>query len=119
MWEHVGTLVTLAAFALNAGVTIAGVAWRLSRIETNLMVAIADERKEIDAEFDRARKEAGEMGHALREKIREVELFARDTFMRRDSFYKVQEEIKAEMKALGDKLEARLERMEDKLDSKT
>lgn len=119
MWEHFGTAAIVAGFILNLLATVAVVTWRLSHIETSLVAAIGRERKEIDGQFEMLRKETGEMGHALREKIREVELFSRDTFMRRDSFYTVQTEIKAEMKTLGDKLEARLERMEEKIDSKT
>jgi hypothetical protein len=51
--------------------------------------------------------------------VHEVELWTANTFLHRDSVYKAQEDLKAEMKALGDKIDARLERMEEKIDRRS
>lgn len=119
MWENIGTVIVGAAFVLNLLGTVVGVTWKLSRVETSIKDALKVERREIDEAIDRVRQEAGEMGHALREKIREVELHGRDTFMRRDSFYESQKAQSADIKTLIDQVQARLERMEAKIDSKT
>ena len=59
----------------------------------------------------------GELGHALREKINQVELFVRDEFVRKETFNLVTDRISLEVKGLGDRLESRQLRMETKFDS--
>lgn len=113
------TWIELASFVLllilNSGAGI----WKLSRVEIALHDAIAEGRKETDDRIDRQGRDVGETIAAIREKVREVELFIRDTYMRRDSFYQVQTSMEASMKALGEQIDKRLERMEAKIDSKT
>lgn len=110
-------LVTLVAGLL--GLIIRGV-WNLSRKLGNVEKCLRDDinksRDEIEQQQDRHSREFGETVAAMREKIREVELFCRDTFVRRDSFYMVRDDLVTSMNSLGDKIEARLERMEKKID---
>jgi hypothetical protein len=96
----------------------AGGVWQLSRVEAALRKDITRSRDEIEAKQDQQVRHFAENLAALRQRLHEVELWTANTFLRRDSFYKAQEELKAEMKALGDKIEARLERMEEKIDRK-
>jgi hypothetical protein len=103
----------LALVAMSAG----GV-WQLSRVETALRKDITRARDEIEAKQDQELRHFAETAAAIRQKVHEVELWTANTFLRRDSFYKAQEDLKAEMKALGDKIDARLERMEEKIDRK-
>jgi hypothetical protein len=58
----------------------------------------------------------GEMGNALREKIREVELFIRDEFVRKETFNLVIDRTLQEIRQIGADLGARQNRMEQKLD---
>lgn len=59
-------------------------------------------REEIRDEADQARSQVGETVAAIRTKVNEVELFARDEFLRKGSF-----------NAVIDRLEKRLIRIED------
>lgn len=110
--------IAVAAFVVNILVLVIGGTWRLSRMEVALRDEISKSRAEVEERQDRLSRECGESVAAVREKVREVELFCRDTFVRRDGFYKVRDELAADIKTLGEKIEARLERMEAKIDSK-
>ena len=111
-WVEVGT------FTLNVVVLpIAGL-WKLTRVEVALRDAIAASREETDSRIERHKREVGETISAIREKVREVELFSRDTFMRRDSFTQVQTAIDNSIRVLGDDVKAWLQRLEKKIDDK-
>lgn len=112
------SFLAIAAFVVNLLVLVVGGTWRLSRMEVALREEISKSRAEVEERHDRISREFGETIAAIREKIREVELFCRDTFVRRDGFYKVRDELALDIKTLGEKIEARLERMESKIDSK-
>lgn len=112
------SFLAVAAFIVNILVLVVGGTWRLSRMEVALREEITKSKAEVEDRQDRFAREFGETVAAVREKIREVELFCRDTFVRRDGFYKVRDELAADIKTLGEKIEARLERMESKIDSK-
>jgi hypothetical protein len=79
-------------------------------VEAALRKDITRARDEIEAKQDQEVRHFAETAAAIRQKVHEVELWTANTFLRRDSFYKAQEDLKAEMKALGDKIDARLER---------
>jgi Sec-independent protein translocase protein TatA len=114
--EH---LTAIAAFTLNLVVLIVGGTWRLSRLDVSLRDAITEARDEIEARQDRLAREYGEAVSAIREKVNQVELYCRDTFVRRDSFYKVSGDITEDMKSLRNEIIDRLERMETKIDTKS
>lgn len=117
--EHVGPALTIAGFVLNLIVIAVGGTWKLSQLEVSLRASIEKSRKEIDDRLDAQSREFGETVSALRQKIHEVEMWSRDTFMRRDGFYKVKEDLTTEIKGIRDELKSDLRRMEDKLDQKT
>ncbi len=123
------TLIAIAGFLVQCLVLVATGTWKLSRVEASIRKAINLSRKEIDdkidqmrreidGELDRARREAGETGAALREKVAQVELFCRDTYVRRDSFYKVADEFRADVKSMRENIEAHLVRLEEKIDAR-
>lgn len=129
MWLHADFYILLAGFIITALGTVAGLTWKLSRVEFSLRETIQVARDEVELRQDEQVRNIGEtirgfqdhvrtVDQRLTDKIREVELFCRDTFVRRDGFYKVRDEMSADLKALGDKIETRLERMEVKIDSK-
>ncbi len=109
--------IAIAGFLLNVLVLAVGGTWKLSRVEASIRKAIAVHQREAYVEIDKVRRETGESMTAMREKIREVELYCRDTYVRRDSFFKVADEFTGGLKAMSDKIEARLERMEEKIDA--
>lgn len=116
--EHISTYLTIAGFALNLGVIVVGGIWKLSQLEGSLRKAIEDSRKEIDDRIDVQAREFGETVAALRQKIHEIELHAANNFVRRDGFYKVKEELSAELRSFHDEVKDDLRRLEEKVDSK-
>lgn len=119
MWEHAGLIFTGLGFVLNLVVIAVGGTWKFAQLEGSLRKAIEESRKEVDDRIDATSREFGETAQAVRQKVHEVELWARDTFMRRDGFYKVKEELSTEMKSVRDELRGDLRRMEAKIDQKT
>lgn len=111
--------IALAGLTLNILVAVVGLTWGVAAIKTAVRDEIASHREKIDIEIEKLRLNTGEIGAALRQKITEVELYSRDTFMRRDSFYESLKGYGADMRSQFDKIEQRLERMESKIDSKS
>lgn len=97
----------------------AGGVWKLSRVESALRKDITDSRDEIEEKQRQHSREFGETVAAIRQKVADVELYGANNYVRREGFYKVQEALTADIKAMGDKIELRLSRMETKIDSKT
>lgn len=110
--------IPVAAFVLTAIGTVAGVVWKLTRVELRLIEKITSARAEIDDHLERQAREFGEVASALRTKVHEVEVWARDTFVRRDGFYKVKEELTAELKSVAAQINQRIDRLVDSMNGK-
>lgn len=117
MWEHLPTIITIASFILTAGGMLVTVTWRLSVVVIELKEAIAKSRDEIEERQEIIVRQFGETAQAIRQKIHEVETWARDEFVKREDFYKIHTDLIGDLKRMGDKIEARLERMETKIDA--
>jgi len=118
MWEYLPTLASIASFVLTAVIMLVTVTWRVSQAVADLRKAIEASRDEIEAKQDSRYREFGETAAALRTKIHEVETWSRDTFVRKDSFEGGLSRIE---KMIGDRfggVEARMERMEGKIDAR-
>src|SRR5258708_6801308 len=82
--------IALGAFVLNAiGATI-GLTWGVGRIRDKVRDELRDDIEELktiiaEAELTMERR-AGEMGHSLREKVNQVELYMRDNYIRDKEF---------------------------------
>lgn len=111
VWIAIGSII------LNIVVAAVGLTWGIARLRDTIRDEIDEHRDQAEAKLDSLRSNVGEMGTALRTKISEVELFCRDTFMRRDSFYKTIELLSADLKTQFNKIDTRLDRMENKLDA--
>lgn len=109
---------TAALIITLVGMTAGGI-WKLSRVEAALRKDINDAKQEVEARQDVKSRETGETIAAIRQHVTNFQLEVADKYVRRDGFYKVRDELAADINRLGDKLEARLARMEEKLDSKT
>lgn len=90
---------------------------RLIDMEASLRKAISDSKLDIELRQDDMRREFGETVAAVRQKLHDVELYASSNYIRSDSFYLVKSELSAEIKALGEKLDSRIEKFEVKLDA--
>ncbi len=112
-----GLPVAVLALVLNIGLTTtAGDGTSPTRSPT---WRIVEAKNELELRQDTALRDSGEGLSALRQKMHEVEIWARDTFVRRDSFVAIIAEVKSGFNDLGAGLEKRLERMESKIYSKT
>jgi len=109
-------LIGALGFAVNIVVLSIAGTWALARTAASINRTIMKHRIETDGEFTMLRRETGEIAAALRQKVNEVELWARDNFVRRDSFLLATSRIETSVTTMGQQIEARLVRMEDKLD---
>ncbi|MGJ5000594.1 hypothetical protein ACQR10_04670 [Bradyrhizobium sp. HKCCYLRH2060] len=126
-------LITLIIMIAGGG---AGVVWRLTRVETNIRDKIAEETKVLKqdiatltvkmaaiekqavVDLDIARREIGEAVAAIRTKVHEIETWARDEFVRKNSFEAVIARVEKSLDQLGDRIDKRLERLAEKMDGK-
>lgn len=109
MWEHLGPIAAVAGFFLQFFVILGTVVWKLAQVRTDLLAAIDMSGKEIDERIDAQSRQFGETVAALRQKITDVELYVRDNFVRRDSFY-------TNIQELAKRIETRIDRLETKID---
>lgn len=100
MWENAGAYATIGVFILNIILALSA-----AKIHSMIRENIDLLRKDIDARVGN-----------LHAKIIEFEMWTRDTFVRRDSFFVVKDELNRNIEKMSDKVEIRLERMETKLD---
>lgn len=110
MWgPDVAVEIAAAAFVLQVILAIAGGMWALARLDRSIRDALAQHREEIDqkiAEMERrnilaqaaTERTFGEVASAIRQKITEVELYGRDTYLRRDSFYTAIKELSEQLR---------------------
>ena len=111
-------IIAVCSLAFNMIAAVVALTWGLGRVRDAVRDEIDENRDHTEASIDNLGRSFGESLTAIREKIREVELFGRDTYMRRDSFYKTMEMLSTDMKAQFTRLDTRLERMETKLDAR-
>jgi SMC interacting uncharacterized protein involved in chromosome segregation len=117
----------LAAFVVNIVVLAIGGTWALARQGRGIEQAIYRSRQETDGEIDKLRydlrtehddflRRFGDSLSAIRQKVNDVELWARDEFVRRDDFYRILDGINKSITALGDKIDARVDKLVSKID---
>jgi hypothetical protein len=109
-------MIALISLAFNVLVAAVGLTWGVGKIRDAVRDEIEDYEDKNDERIDTLRVNVGEMGAALRTKISEVELFTRDTFVRRDSFNKILDSFAAMLRSEVTRLDSRLNRMENKID---
>jgi flagellar motor protein MotB len=101
--------------------------WQASRIEKeqqlytdaqtdNLRRDLTKAERSGIAQLDTLRREAGEMGAALRTKMHEMETWNRDTFVRKESFELVIGRIEKSFEKMTDKLEEKFEKMVERIE---
>jgi ribosome-associated translation inhibitor RaiA len=119
MWDHVAAIVAVSALLFTAANVIIGVIVKLalSSMKLALGKAIGDARKETDERIESHARQAGELVAAVRQKIHDIETWARDTFVQRESFDKKTDDLRSSIDNSMEKIERRLERMEGKIDN--
>ena len=118
----VGIYIGIGTFAMAVVGYAIKLTWQVSRVEQEV-------RDDMDAQIDNVqrdiktmerdslaraetlRHETGEMGSAIRQKIHDVEMFTRDTFVRKDTFEAVMTRIEKSIDKLGDRLEEKIDKM--------
>lgn len=119
----VAVLVAGAALALNVVRELFGGGWnlssRLAAMETKLTREIKSSKDEVERRQDSQTRDFGETIAALKQHIVQIELYVRDTYVRRDSFLDVNRQTQETIRGAVEDLKSRLDRMEKKIDLKT
>lgn len=111
-------MVAIGSLCLNIGIAIVGATWGITKIKDAVRDAIDKHRQKYDDDLDSLGRSFGEGLAALRQKVHELETWARDEFVRKGSFESSTNRMERTIAAEFDKLEKRLDRMEAKIDSK-
>ncbi len=119
-WDHLAALVAAIALLSNVVATIVGLALRnaMLHVKDELTIKVSTIKSELEEQVDmherairelieRNTRDCGETVIAVRTKIHEVEVWSRDTFVRRD------DEVINALKGGIERIETRLERMEN------
>lgn len=84
-------------------------------LRSDIEVRTSDRDQQLNERDAAMRREIGETFHAQRTKIHEIETWSRDTFVRKDSFEIVIGRLEKTIEKLGDKLESKLDRLDQKI----
>ena len=94
-------------------------------IEARVVAGITAHALEDETEFGLVRRDIynsvhdfGETMSAVRQKLSDVELYAANTYVRRDGFYKAIEQVTESITDLRNEIRADLQRMEQKIDAR-
>jgi hypothetical protein len=139
MVENAGIFIALAVLLINTFGTVVAITRVIGKLEAAITEKIVAERKEIDRQYDdlrdamhrrveavqrecddrvlTAERSFGQTVLAIQTKVFQFEIWARDTFVQKQGFYRVRDDILSDFKALGAQITARLERMEGKVDA--
>lgn len=131
MASEYGLYLNIGTIAALLGAVASGV-WKISRIEKEIRKDSSEEDKELrehmeaqmenvlrdlrDLEhksadrFETVRREMGEVGASIRQKIHEIEVFSRDEFATKKSLEGTVDRINQSIERLGDRLENKIDR---------
>lgn len=121
VYVSIGTLLSVIGASVALGMRIS----RIDRETREWTDALMEDIRRDIVDLERTavnrgetfQREAGEMGHALRTKIHEIETWNRDTFVRKESFEVVINRIEKSIDKMGDKLESKIDRAVERLQS--
>jgi len=116
----------MVQLVMNAGTLV----WALARSKSSTDDKIADKDKasamamaalerDIRDELVENSRSFGETASALRQKITETELWNRDNFVSKQTFNSVITDMRRSLEQLGDRVDGRFDRLEDKLDGRS
>jgi diacylglycerol kinase len=97
--ESLGVIISAAGFALVIVSSVGGLVWRVARGEMALRAEFNEEITELKA------------------KVYEVEIWARDEFVRKGSFETVVTRLEKTMELMGTKIETAVDKMGTKIEN--
>lgn len=117
-----------ATFLLQLGMNICLAVWTLVRTRNTTDEKVAEKDKssamamavlerDMRDEIAANSRGFGETAQALRQKITETELWNRDNFVSKQTFNSVITDMRRSLEQLGDRVDGRFDRLEDKLDT--
>lgn len=92
---------------------------QIQQVKENASAALVAAIQARNLEMDIIKNASGEIGHSLREKIAQVELFMRDEFLRIKDFEMHINLIRDQLNAYNARMDTRFDRFESKLDELT
>lgn len=112
----VSDMIAIVSLVFNIIVASVGLTWGIGRVRDAVRDEVEEHKRETDGKIDSLRLGINEMGTAIRSKITDVELHMRDNYVRRDTFSRFMDSISEVIRLSLEKIEKRLDRMENKLD---
>lgn len=117
IWEGGVALATLVLSFIMSAITGT---WILGKSRNKLTEKIDEARLELERkindETDVAVHDFGETVAAIRQKMTDMELWNRDTFVTKSTFNVIMQQIRSDTERLEDKIDSRFDRIEAKLD---
>lgn len=121
--KNFGDWLELAGFILTVAIAFGGVVWRIASIDKRSAQADAELRAHVTEVMAKFSRDYDETFRGLRQQINDGRLDATAArleterlFVSKITFGAVIAELAADIKGLGERIENRLTRMEDKLD---
>lgn len=118
--SHSVVIINLIGLVISTiSLAVTGI-WKLSQMDMAMRQTLAEHLNEIENKIDSHKDKVDQdfsivnQGFAaVRQKINDVELYMRDTYIQKSSFTEVVNRISGEIAVLGDRIEKRLQRIED------
>lgn len=125
MWT---VIITGAGLLLSCVVAVATATWVLARSDRKVYAKVDTDIKKIreeltslevrfDSRVGESLHDFGEAMAAIRQKVTDVELWSRDHLVSKHTFTSVIADLKSSWERFQDKLDGRLDRLDEKLDS--
>lgn len=111
-------MIATISLVFNIIVAAVGLTWGVGKVRLAVRDEIEKHKDRVNSEVKSLRSETGEMGAALRQKVTEVELFVRDNFIHKDTFTRFADSVTELIRQSLEKIDKRLDRMENKLDTR-
>ena len=116
-WE---VAVDLAALVVSLVTSLIVGTWTLARgqgkIDKKQVETMRNIERKIDEETDKTVHDFGETVAAIRQKMTDMELWNRDTFVTKTTFDLVMQQLRSDAERLADKIDSRFDRIEAKLE---
>jgi hypothetical protein len=101
--------VAVGGFLLNLGVMLTGGVWWLGRLEQTVL-------EKAKAHTDEVKKDTDQALGIVGGQISHLNMWTRDTFVRREDFYPALDNVNNSIQALGANVDNRMTRLEVKID---
>ena len=109
-WATVGAFIVAVLSMVVAGIM------RVAGVERAIDSKVHEAKVELLEKSDDDARMVGEIGAALRQKVTEVELWARDTFVRRDEFKASVDQVNRNIDSLRSSTEVAMKAFDAKMD---